>query len=74
MKIILTVLFALGIIAAIASSNNSSTEKPTSSVSCEKEVDNITDSQSNEPKQKLKILLPAIGRLPLKLTGRFTIS
>ena len=48
MKIILTVLFALGIIAAIASSNNSSTEKPTSSVSCEKEVDNITDSQSNE--------------------------
>ena len=48
MRIILTVLFALGIIVAIASDNDSSTEKPVSSVSTETEADSITDSQSTE--------------------------
>ena len=47
-RIILTVLFALGIIVAIASDNDSSTEKPVSSVSTETEADSITDSQSTE--------------------------
>ena len=44
-RIILTVLFALGIIVAITNSGNSSTEKSTPSVSKETEVNNITDSQ-----------------------------
>ena len=51
-RIILTVLFALGIIVAITNSGNSSTEKSTPSVSKETEVNNITDSQPTETEKE----------------------
>ena len=51
-RIILTVLFAFGVIIAITNGGNSSTEKNVSSVSQKTEVNNITDSQPIETEKE----------------------
>lgn len=51
-RIILTVLFALGIIIAITNGSDSSTEKNSSSVSQKTEVNKIADSQPTETEKE----------------------